>query len=451
MELRRQSRFGVAAGKRGSALLAAIIAVVVWGTISAGYLRLAHHEKRMAFRVFDSNALTYLAEAGIEAGVWALNSGDWSAWSDLSAATGKYLPTKTVTLGNGRSAEVDVITFTSGSAVQIYSRALVDVGGAQQEKQMRVEYIPSANKPGGLISKGKMDLSGGNMYFDAYSSDYGPPDSFFNRTDNVTVGTVSTSSDALKYNSGVYIYGYVGTGRRAPEKSGTVHVKGPSSTRNYDTSRISQDFNFEFPAVVQPSWSGAIGSLPGSSGTVTIGSSGASSPTKYNTDKIDMSDGDKLVVNGPVQMYLSDGLSFSGSSRIEIANGAFWEIYTPKDFTFSGNVVINDANQKKPENFKLFGTASGANDQTFSASGQAKINVVFDAPNAKVNWSGQVEIAGSAVSNETTVSGQVIFHYDEDLGGGGSDSDGISSWYELIDSSHKLDFDSYLPSQGLDV
>lgn len=166
------------------------------------------------------------------------------------------------------------------------------------------------------------------------------------------------------------------------------------------------------------------------------------SPTKYDIDKIDLSDPSTLTIIGPVQINLSDGMSLSGTGNIIIENGGSAEIYSPKDFTLSGQAVANNTLNSRPTNFRLYGTATSPGDQTLSISGQAAISFVFEGPNANANLSGQGKVYGAIKAHSATVSGQVEFAFDETLGAI-SGTDGIASWHELLSSSHRLNFATY--------
>ena len=442
MYCRNEKRIPVCS-KSGSALIAAIVAIAVLTVLGGSFLKLSLHERQMSARTHTVNSLNYLAEAGLEEGIWAVNNSDWTGWQDLTSGSGKHLPSYSVDLGNGVTANIEVIAFNAGLDYQIYSKVTTTLwNGSALEKQMRVIYNPVTNKPGGLLSKDLMNISGGPLTFDSYDSSVGIPDPATNRSDEITVGTISTTAGALSYGSGVDIFGYAGTGGPAPTNSGNVNVYGDGEAPNYNTDRIFNDLTYEFPDAEQPSWTGANTSLPSGS-NITIGNPASVSPTRYDISKIDLSGSDSITIIGPVQFYLTDGMSVSGDARVIVENGGSVEIYSPKDFTFSGEALVNNTTNKRPNNFKLFGTAASANDQTLSISGQAALNFVFDGPNAKANLSGQGYVAGSIVANEVTVSGQIQFHYDVTLGGTGSESDGIASWHDLVSPGHRLNFASY--------
>lgn len=430
--------------KRGSALVTAIIATVLLSVICVGFLNVVIVERNLATRSHINNALINLAEAGLEEGIWAINNADWSSWELLNFDQDAYLSRTAVNLGDDATLEFHVIVQSRASSPLIYSEAIATfANGSTMSKQLRVTYQVSANKPGGLIAKGKIDMSG-EPKIDSYDSSLGSP-SFSNRSDSVIVGTMSSDSDALKLSGDVYIYGYTGTGSELPDISGPNNrIRGADSPAgNIDWSHVSQDFNFDFPAIEQPNWSGALTSLPSESGTVIlVGDPLAVTPTRYSLSALSLSGQTEVQIIGPVQLYLSDGLSISGQARINIQGVGSIEIYSPKDFSISGQGIVNDTSI--PDNFQIFGTASTAGDQSFSLSGQGLMEFLFYGPNANASISGQGEIAGSIVANEITYSGQGEFHYDVTIGGGGNEGEGLSSWHELAKAEHQLDFDDYV-------
>lgn len=79
-------------------------------------------------------------------------------------------------------------------------------------------------------------------------------------------------------------------------------------------------------------------------------------------------------------------------------------------------------------------------------SGQVQIAADIYAPGDKATMSGQVDLSGSLVTNEAYLSGQVKIHYDVRLGNPSGGSNGVSEWFELVESTDKISLDAYYRS-----
>ena len=429
--------------KRGSAILAVLVYCIILSVGVASFLKLVNQERKMVALSEANYSLMNLAESGLEESVWALNNQNWSDWIQLDNGQDYYRPPVEVELSNGYSGYFRVLVQSYNKEPVVYSEAVTVIpGGKELKKQVRISVAIGGGSAGGLIAKGDMDL-GGQPGFDSYDSSLGPPDPFLNRSDKITVGTVSESSNALKLSGQVDIYGYAGTGRRNPNVSGPHNkIKGfDSPPGNIDWNRVARDFTFDFPDVTEPSWSGADTSLPSKVGNViTIGD--PLIPKKYYVDKLNISGQTVVKIVGDVQIHIKDGMSVSGQAFIQVENDSRVEIYSPKDFSISGQGFVNKTS--KPENLKIFGTVKRAGDQTFSLSGQGLVEAVFYMPNAKANISGQGDVAGSLIAHEVHYSGQGKFHYDLSLDGTSDPKiEGITSWHELS-KVYQLDFDHYI-------
>ena len=424
--------------------MASVIATFVLSMISVGFLSVVLTERNLATRSHVNNVILGVAEAGLEEAVWSFNQKDWTGWLLLNSDQDVYRSRNAVVFGDGPSVEFHVLVLDWATAPVIYSEAIATYSnGEEVRKQLRVNYTLITNKPGGMLSQGFFNFSG-QVVVDSYDSSIGPP-GLSNRSDKVMVGTTAKDSDALVLSGEIDIYGYAGTGNHMPEISGDLNrIRGtdtPSGT-NVDPNRISQDLNFDFPEIVQPNWTGAITSLPSESGgVIEIGDAMDTSPKRYYVDKLETSDTEIRFV-GPVQLYLTDGMSVGGSGFISVEGQGSVEIYTPKDVTASGQAFVNDS--RIPDKFKVFGTANNPGDQSFSLSGDGVMDFVFYGPNANVNVSGLGEVCGSLVAYQITYSGQGKFHYDVQLAGGGNEGDGISSWHDLSKPEHRMDIDQYV-------
>lgn len=431
----------------GSAIVVALLFIFGIGLLAATFLRYTVFEIKNAHRNHDSMINFYVAEAGLDRAIWALNNDDWTGWISIGS-TDKLLYNSQFSVGNGRLASYKVLIKNYNAVPVIFSESTTRLPTGQElTKQLRVEMAVDGGAGAGVIAKDFIDLSGGPS-FDSYDSSKGKWDYDLNRGDEITIATIGSDKDSFKISSDVDIYGYAGTGGSQIEFSGsniTVHGEDTPDNVDIDMSRISQDFAFDFPPIDQPSWNGAIDKLPdANNGTITIGVEGGM-VEKYYIDKINLSDLDLEIV-GPVQIYLTDGMSISGDAQMVIEEKGSLELYTPKDVTLSGQALANMTDV--PANAVFYGTVNKANDQSLTLSGQAEMQAVFYMPNAQASVSGQVDLSGSLVANAIKFSDKTKYHYDVQLGGGGVDIVGIASWYELNKPSERINFTAYADLLG---
>lgn len=318
--------------RSGSALLTALIFIVLLTLICISFMRLAIQERMMATRLQEGFSLLNIAEGAAEEGIHALKNDDWTGWTKLNADADAYKSRTTVDLGSGRTNTYHILVKgIDSSPTEIYAEALATVAsGNVLSKMIKVEYLIGEAGDGGLITKGKMELSGGEMYFDAYDSDVGVPSST-NWLDEITV---ATTGNEFKMNSDVFIYGEAGTGSgRIERDKAYVYGEGDSKT-SHQSDRVANDFSHDFPQVVQPSWSGATSTdLDSTSKTLTGGT--------YTADKINLSDGHALKIEGHVILRVQEDISISGGAVVELADGAVLEIHAGKGLNLSGQAEVN--------------------------------------------------------------------------------------------------------------
>ena len=432
----------------GSAIITALIFTMIISLLAATFMGYAMHESKMASRLHDNTSLFYSAEGGLDLAAWALNNSNWSGWKSYGGD--KYTSSSFTDGKNNRTHTVQVLVQKYATLPTVYSQASVTLAdGSTKSRQLRMTFDVSGGSGAGMVSKSYLDFSG-QVDFWAYDSSFGPPDFNSNRSDQVIIGTISQSSDSFKISGQIDLYGYAGTGKNKPDISNPdqtrIYGENTPNRVNIDWSRVSQDFTFDFPAVEQPSWSGAKKSLPSEKKKkITLGNA-SGAVTKYKVDKLDISGDTYVDVIGPVQMYLSDGMSVSGGSYIKISNGGSLEVYTPKDVTISGDGKVSPVENKTglPSNARFYGTVNKEKDQSFTISGDGAMTAVVYAPNAVVQYSGNGQLNGSVVGYEIKMSGQATFCYDTQLGEGGKKIEGISSWYELRGPSERLNIAAYL-------
>jgi hypothetical protein len=152
------------------------------------------------------------------------------------------------------------------------------------------------------------------------------------------------------------------------------------------------------------------------SGTYTINSAFSMSGQK------------KMLINGDVKIHFKGDLSMSGQSAINIAPTANLQIWgSGATISLSGQGLIN--NTGDPSRFTYYGTTSNTK---VNLSGSTDFIGIIYAPYAEFTPSGGSQIHGAVVAKKFTGSGGFTLHYDECLGGSGSQARYIvTAWNEM--------------------
>ena len=434
----------------GGTIIVALFFTTALALVLGSVLRLALHEFRMSERAFLMNATLNLAEAGGEEAIWALNSGDWTGWEQTGNFASK--PVSNFDLGGGKSGVVLVIIEDyQNTAPTVFLEGSANTPlGSSVSRQVKIELAPRGVFANGLTRKDEIIFSGNAMDFDSYDSALGPYDPFLNRSDQITVASTTVTGIVNLSNSD--IYGYLATGGTTPEFGPQAKVYGVTTPPavNIDPDRVTTDFTANLPNVQEPSMTSPATSLPSKVGnTITIGDPSGLVTEEYDLDKIDLSGNDKLKIQGPVVIRVENDLTVSGNARIQITTdaAAAAEFYLNKSLTLSGNGVVNDSLDASKMIF--YGLSTSPGNQDFTISGNFDLMAAIYAPNVKLTVSGNVDFFGSMVADTSYMSGNIDFHYDEQLNGffgGEPDSYKMESWRELTTQAEQIDFDTYVSS-----
>lgn len=421
-------------------MLAAVTAV-----IASSFLFRAAQEARLATRSFFQSVALNLAEAGVEEGLYAANSGGFTSgngWSLVSGTTSDY--SKSITSGfsfQQASGEI-YIRVDSSDSLSPTVTAIGVVRIPRQPallKQLRVVSGKRRIWSNGIVVKNTLTFSG-NATIDSYDSQVGVWNSSTNRSDHATVATTSTAVDPVVIGSNAIIYGYVATGGAEPVVGSGGRIYGsttPSGTL-VDASRVRHDFTANLPDASPPTGTAiSLGSITTNLTLPRVGDSpGANGRYLYTATQLSVAGSEVLAALGPVDLIVTGSISLTGTSTIAIggvsATNPSLNIYCPGNITIAGNGVVNNTNVAA--NFGIWGTAPSTGSQTISAGGNGMYTGTIYAPNANVTLNGNAGTSGAIIGRTATVAGNGQFHYDVRLGGIPATLDAYfrpSSWCEL--------------------
>lgn len=135
-----------------------------------------------------------------------------------------------------------------------------------------------------------------------------------------------------------------------------------------------------------------------------------SSNRKY--DSISMSGQSKLVIDGDVKIYVTSGITTTGSSQIIVNELCSLELYFGGSANIGGSGILNKSND--PSKLTLYGKPYDPYSQTsVSIAGNTNTYGTICAPDAAVSIGGTGDVYGAVIGKTVVLSNDV--HYDERL------------------------------------
>ncbi|MFA6287636.1 MAG: hypothetical protein WC661_09660 [Opitutaceae bacterium] len=443
--------------RRGSVLIVALLLASLIAVGLASYINLNLTSSRLARRTFTHYAALNLTEAGTEEAVWSFNrvagghSDGWDGWTNDGTAAWKKFSGFDFGSNTTGSVKVYVTRYNAPSGVspKIVALASVSPPGQPAVSKMleltlrRRSYFSSA-----LVAKKSIVFNGAVASVDSWNSDpdndaltAAIPYSNAVRTDHGSVASVSVDNTAVLVKQ-ANIWGYVATGGAQPQVgvNGTIQGADTPAGVAVDPSRVSTDFNADFPTVTAPTDGTPIASVGATLGT-------AGQATRWRITSISLTGKQSLTILGDVTLILTassgaSALSVTGSASIIIPSGSSLTVYAEGDIKIAGNGLGNSNTQ--PVTCIFWGTNQSVAGQTIQIAGNGALKAIVYAPNANVTLNGNGDMMGSVVANDITLNGNAAYHYDESLANYGPDTPyGIAKWREVSTSSEQSAYLGY--------
>ena len=400
-----------------------------------------------------------LAEAGVEEGLFAVNTANLTTgngWSLASGSSTDYVKSITSGLNFPQATGAIYVRIDNASSAAPIVTAAGVVNIPKQPKIVKQLRIGGQTSPriwaNGIVAKGNVTFSG-SADIDSYDSSLGAYNSATNRTDRATVATNAT----VQLSGSATIYGYVATGGTNPSVGGSGRIYGATSPSSpmVDPTRVRKDFNTNLTDATAPTTTAiSLGAYSvASSSTVNLPRTGdvagANGRFLYTCTSLSVGGSGRLNITGPVDIIVTGNTSIGGSGYIAVGGGSSvnpsFNLYCPGTIDLGGSGMVN--NTSKPIKANIWGTKpSGSTAQTITVGGSAAFFGTVYAPNGNITISGSGGVYGALIGNTVTLSGSGDVHYDVQLGaattsGGPSPGSGsssgtvrISSWAELRDA-----------------
>jgi hypothetical protein len=433
---------------RGSVLIVAMLLAAIIAISLGSYIKLAINSMNLADRSFYQNAAVNLAEVGVEEAIYCYNrlednkatpANAWTGW-DIGTVEARSA-TRTIggfDLGRGVLGEVKVYcSFYNPTLkekpVVVAKATLTFPNSPPTSKYIEVTVRKRSLFPKGMIVRETIEAKGGNLSLDSWDSDPDDdpttamvvyPDG---RSANAMLATQSTVNNAISIGNGV-VYGYISTAGGSVGRQPQAVLTGNFSSTEFDTNRISNDFEVTAFAPTDPPTPGVFNSIGYNMGGETLPRGGDSAADGVYYYKFDMGrnisvNTGTLLISGKVVLLLTshagvEAMGLAGTGKMEIAAGASLTVYTNGNVKLSGGGGVSNANAQ-PKTCVIFGTLpTAASGQTIDLSGNGKTSVSLYAPNADITLSGggtDGDFFGAIVGKSVTMTGTSRFHYDESL------------------------------------
>jgi hypothetical protein len=432
---------------RASALLTALLCAAVLGIAAAGLVGYVQSQYALDGRSHQWNQALYLAEGAVDMAYAELNyqylggTGFTAARGWTNLGSGSYQ--KTVSgLTDCAGSPVGDMTVTV-SAVASNNPTASGVGtcaglgkGPSVSRAVKVILQTQQTNSFGFLCRSFVKLNGTTTSVDSYDSSdpakstgglYDPA----KRQANGNIGVLNSaglfSVSASSGNGDVYGKFFTPPGGVVTMGAGaSVGATFVSAARAYTVPDgevkgwILHNLSMTMPDVTVPSDLSSLALGP------DITSSRTLSAGDYKVNKISLSGGKTLNIDGAVRIYLTSDLSLSGTGQVVINSGATLDLYIAGKIGDSGQGVLNS--DGKPKTCHIYGLPSAT--AAWTLSGSAAFYGIIYAPKTPITMSGGGSAyCGSLWCDSVTSSGSVIFHFDEN--GSASSPYSIVSWQEL--------------------
>ncbi len=404
MTKQRQNR------ENGSALVLAMMAVLIMSVVGVGLLSLGVQGRRTAIRDSQMIEARVAADAGLSKALFEMNDRlKTPPWSD------DYLPEETVqNLTNCNATYSYTVSgdITDGHTVQSTGNSGVMFKSVTATLRARGLFENA------ILTQEKLILKAG-MLVDAYNSGDLSDTDF-----DLKIATTSIGSDQMILNNGVVVVGKVFVG---VDGSVEIVIKDLGADTGYQGSLTEEIL---FPVITAPEFSGPDIDIEAKGATITLvpadnGRYGEIELKRTNQPGVlEISDGDVIL-------HVTEEIDMGQGCEIVITPGSSLTIYLDGDLSANNNSGFNNQTQI-PSNFRLYGT--GSEEQSFVIRAKSDVFGAIYAPNADVTIMAGGDVYGAVVAKSFEMKSNGTFYYDEALSEVNPDDFGVKfvveSWSE---------------------
>ena len=440
--------------ERGSAVLVALCLTVVLGIAVIGYVAVCARSMELSNRSFCTTSSVHLAEIGVEEALWALNQAsqaynggstyDWTGagWTLTTPTVGGVpVPTATRVLtgyvsnrGVQGSINLQIQYYSNGNLVPplCYSQppTITAIGTSQMPDGIAIgRTLTVTARPSALFTKAVSAYTSCSFTInwicplDSYEThvNLDPANPAQTRRDEAIVSAPNVSVNAAD------VSGYVATAGTAP-----TYTTGGTVTRADTPGGVTRDPRYVFTNANQTLFdiladANLPGTYAGDFSTLNLHDGSASIPgtgtlSRYVVSSLSLASSDKLTINGPVIIVVTNDFSIQNSASIVILSGGSAQIIVGRSTYIGGGGIDNRT--KLPKNFAVISRSAGSYNWSPDGYYTAKYDTstpfygVIYVPNGSLSVCGSSNIAiyGALVANVVDQHYQNgVIHYDLDL------------------------------------
>lgn len=393
---------------RGS-LAVTVLIVFVLLTVSAAFMVRGISENWQAFRVVNSSAALWAAEAGLQQAMWEYNYNSCSGMTRVSGNTG-CTGDKTLAGTLQGYGDYDVTLDSTNTQLMVTGSVPSRTSAKKVQRILRATLGRPSIFAFGMFANNKVLLRQ-NSLVDAYNATTPYGGINIDHT-NGNVGSNGRSAGIVEIDQNATVYGNVSTG-----PGGSVLNLGTITGSITDTNSIA------LPSVVVPT---TLTSLT-SGGTLTVANNGVytlnGGDHKYSS--IVLGNKSTLNIQGTVRLYLTgDATQTSlntGTGQVKlnfIDASSNLVIYSDGIVIFNNNFSMqldpsSAVQTPKPQQLQVFSTYIGTAGVDVSNNGS--VFAAIYAPNTDVNVSNNAGFFGAMVGNNASLINNGEVHYDTSL------------------------------------
>jgi len=430
--------------QKGSILAITIALVLIFALFGLSAIYVSGLQNEAMVKQIASTEAFWLAEGGLNKGIWELNngSGSWYGWDSIGG--GNYTTSSPSNLSDDGYYDIRVNSVGgTNPTVLAYGYTPVDGTPSKDGNNLAKRVVKATlykNSFNFGILGNKSITTGGNIITDSYNSSSGVycPGGAANCTTNVgnngdimSNGDISVGSNS--YIDGDIIVGPGGEFNDYPIDNITQELKESWDITNGTISE--NEYKIPLPDVtVPPELLGSGANTTYNGTTITSGD--------YRLPSLKVTKSGSLEIQGPARIYLTGErdneeytLDVTGSVYI---TGNNVKIYADElvKISGSGNIVNNST---IPSNFLLFCTGTNVTSAELptaevSMDGGGDFYGAIYAPKGDIKIGGGSEIYGSIIGQDLKFNGDANIHYDEALTNTtyGDENYSVQSWQEIF-------------------
>ncbi len=380
--------------KRGSAILLAVVAVLILLAMGTGLLSLGLNSRIFSIRTTSDIMARCAADAGLTMALFRMNEkkqqvGLWDG-STLPQAIDEKLPHCDATYSYTVTGDL-----TNGYSVTSVGRA------NQAERTVYATLRLKGLFEYAILTKERLILKPDTL-IDGYNSEDSSDTDF-----DVDISTQSTVDSSVILNSGVTVEGDV-----------TVGVGGDPDTAIKDMGattgdRISGIIEEPLPLISPPALPNKGVDITATGETVILNPADSGQYGDIVVSK-GATVGVLEISGGDVVLYITGDIDLGESCELVVKDDSTLTIYIDGDIHCRANSAVNaEYPPEEPSKFQIYGTSEVQ--QSFDIKAKNDWSGTIYAPNADVILYANGDFYGSTVSNSFELKAGGNYHYDEAL------------------------------------